>query len=266
MTNAWMAEADGPGPTVETKLARKSNLDQWICWWSIPIFYNMFGLIFFYLAKLMPPPSPGLTQDGIITFIQSNHRNLQIAVVLLALTLGLSALSFGPIVVQMKRMRGVSPVLAYAYLAVLSVAALPGCLFCGLMFALAAFRPDRDPQIVALLYDMGLLSFVGSLGCFCTQYLVFAVAIFLDKRGIFPKWLGYMSIWGFVTELVAAPIWIFRSGPYAWDGLISFYLGTVIFVVWEICLVVCLFKAIKRQSLEEVGPASMGLRAATVNG
>ena len=65
---------------------------------------------------------------------------------------------------------GVSPVLAYAYLAALAVAALPGCLFCGLMFSLAAFRPDRDPQIIALLYDMGLLSFVGSLGCFVTQY------------------------------------------------------------------------------------------------
>jgi hypothetical protein len=61
-----------------------------------------------------------------------------------------------------------------------------------------------------------------------------------------------MSLWGIVTELVAIPIWIFRSGPYAWDGLISFYLGTVIFVVWEICLIICLYKAIKRQPLREL--------------
>ena len=98
---------------------------------------------------------------------------------------------------------------------------------------------------------MGLLSFVGSLGCFVVQYLVFAIAIVLDKRAIFPKWLGYMSIWGLVTELVAVPIWIFRGGPYAWNGAISFWLGTVIFVVWETCLVASMYKAIKRQPLEE---------------
>lgn len=225
--------------------------DQWICWWSLPIFYHLFGFIFVYLGKLMPPPAPGLTQEQIVDFVQRNSSKMQVAWVLLSLSLGLASLSSGLIVVQMKRMT-VSPALAYTYMAALAVAALPGCLFCGIMFALAAFRPDRSPRIIALLYDMGLLSFVGSLGCFVVQYIVFAIAIFLDKRGIFPKWLAYMSIWGAVTELVAVPIWIFRSGPYAWNGLISFYLGTIIFVAWELCLIVCLFKALKRQPIEEL--------------
>jgi hypothetical protein len=229
----------------------RAKLDQWICWWSIPIFYNLFGLIFVYFTKIMPPPSPGLTQDEIVAFIRTNAGNLQIGFVLLALTLGLASLSSGIIVVQMRRMSS-GRVLAYAYLAALAVAALPGCLFCGFMFVLAAFRPDRDPRILVLLYDMGLLSFIGSLGCFVIQYLVFAIAIVLDKRAIFPKWLGYMSIWGLVTELVAAPSWIFRGGPYAWNGAISFWLGTAIFVVWETCLVVSLYKAIQRQPIDEI--------------
>ena len=230
---------------------RRANLDQWICWWSIPVFYNLFGLIFVYFTKIMPPPSPGFTQDEIVAFIQRNAANMQIGFVLLALTLGLASLSSGIIVVQMRRMSS-ARVLAYAYLATLAVAALPGCLFCGFMFVLAALRPDRDPRILVLLYDMGMLSFVGSLGCFVIQYLVFAIAIVLDEREIFPKWLGYMSIWSLVTELVAAPIWIFRRGPYAWNGAISFWLGTAIFVVWEICLIVCLYKALKNQPLDEV--------------
>ena len=45
---------------------------------------------------------------------------------------------------------------------------------------------------------------------------------------------------------------MFRSGPYAWNGLISFWLGTLIFVVWEFFLVVCLYKAIQRQPLAEL--------------
>ena len=238
-------------PALHGRPERKANLDQWICWWSIPVFYNLFGLIFVYFTKVMPPPSPGFTQDEIVAFIQGNATKLQIGFVMLALTLGLASLSSGLIMVQMRRM-SCARVFAYAYMAVLSVAALPGCLFCGFMLVLAAFRPDRDPHILVLLYDMALLSFVGSLGCFVIQYLVFAIAILLDQRGIFPKWLAYMSIWGLVTELVAAPAWIFRGGPYAWNGAISFWLGTIIFVVWEFCLVVLLYKAIKNQPADEV--------------
>lgn len=237
-------------PTTDERLLRP-KLDQWICWWSIPIFYALFGLIFVYFTKIMPPPSPGLSQDEIVAFIRTNSRGLQVGFVLLALTLGLASLSSGLIVVQMLRMSS-ARVLAYAYLAVLAVAALPGCLFCGFMFVLAALRPDRDPRILVLLYDMGLLSFIGSLGCFVIQYLVFAIAIVLDQRAILPKWLGYMSIWGLVTELVAVPTWIFRSGPYAWNGAISFWLGTAVFVVWEFCLVASLYQAVKRQPLEEI--------------
>ena len=35
---------------------RESKVDQWICWWSIVIFYNLFGLIFVALTRVMPPP------------------------------------------------------------------------------------------------------------------------------------------------------------------------------------------------------------------
>jgi len=100
------------------------------------------------------------------------------------------------------------------------------------------------------------LSFVGSLGVFVMQYLMFGIAVFLDKREIFPKWFGYMSIWALVTELVAAPIWIFRTGPFAWDGLLAFYQGTIIFVAWQTCQTVLLAKAIKRQQLEEAVAAA----------
>jgi hypothetical protein len=253
VSNSLPAHVSAQQGEVLTPAVKTRQQDQWVCWWSLPIFYNLFGLIFVYLGKLMPPPKPGLTTAEIVAFIQTNAARMQVAWVLLTLSLGFASLSSGLIVVQMKRMT-ISPVLPYAYLTSLAVAALPGCLLCTTLFSLAAFRPERDPEIVALLYDMGLLSFVGSLGCFATQYSIFAVAIFLDKRRIFPKWLGYMSIWGAVTELVAAPIWVFRDGPYAWDGLISFYLGTIIFVVWEFFLVRALYQAIKQQQREAPSP------------
>ena len=89
--------------------------------------------------------------------------------------------------------------------------------------------PTAIRSCLALLYDLGLLSYVGSLGCFSTAYFAFAIAILYDKNQIFPKWLAYVSIWQIVTEIMAVPVFISKAGPFAWNGSISFWKGTVIF-------------------------------------
>jgi len=250
MIESILAAGAPPSVAVETRLAVSRKLDQWVCYWSIPLFYTLFGLIFVLLGGIMPPQSPTASVEDVVAYMQS--PGLPMGMALLALTLGLASLASGVIVVQMKRMEGVSPALPYAYLTALAVAGVPGCLFPGFVFALGGFRPEYDAQIQVMLYDLGFLSFVGSLGCFVVQYLVFAIAIFLDRRMIFPRWLGYLTIWALVTELVAVPIWITRTGPFAWDGLLSFWLGTAIFVGWEFCMCVCLYRAIKSQPLDEL--------------
>ena len=121
-------------------------------------------------------------------------------------------------------------------------------------FLAAAFRPDRPPQIAVLLYDWCLLSYVGSLGCFVASQSVLAIAIFQDRNGILPKWIAYMSIWMIVTELLAAPVFIFKSVPVAWNGSISFYVGTAVFVVWEACFISILYSAVRNQPSDEKIP------------
>lgn len=238
------------GATVDRLHTHKPKLDQWVCFGSIPLFYLLFGVIFVLLGGIMPPQSPTASVSEISKYL---HRpGLAPGIALLDLTLGLASLASGVIVVQMKRMEGIGPALPYAYLAALAVAGVPGCLFPGFMFALGAFRPEYDPRILVMLYDLGFLCFVGSLGVFFVQYLVFAIAIFLDRRTIFPRWLGYLTIWALVTELVAIPTWITRTGPFAWDGLLTFWLGTFIFVGWELLMCVCLYRAIKDQPLDEL--------------
>lgn len=229
---------------------RNKKLDQWICFWTIPFFFSLFGLIFALFGRIMPPQSPLDSEADIIAFMQS--PNLLLAATILVLSQGLASVVTANTVTQMKRMEGVGPALRYAYLGALAVGGIPGCLFPMLCFALGAFRPDTDPQILLLLYDMGFLAFVGSLGCFCTQYMVFAIAVFLDKRCIFPRWLGYFTLWEFATELVAAGAWISKSGPFAWDGLLAFYQGTALWIPWQFCLSVCIYKAIKSQPEHEL--------------
>lgn len=238
-------------PPVPGRSGARGKLDLWVCWWSIPVFYTAFAVIFVPLTRVMPPPRPGLSVDQINAFFHAHATTIKIGFCLLMVVIGFGSLANGLVAVQMKRM-SVNPVFAYGYIASLAVGALPGCLLVAISFLAAVFRPGRDPHVVALLYDVGLLSYVGSLGCFATNYLVFAVAIFMDRNRIFPKWLGYMLVWQIVTELLAAPVFIFRKGAFAWNGAISFYEGTVIFGVFLTCLIVLLRRAVQEQPVGEL--------------
>jgi hypothetical protein len=229
---------------------RRPKIDQWICWWTIPVFYNIFGLIFVVLTRVMPPPRPDVRPDQIVAFFAEHSLSIRVGFGLLMIFIGFTGFANGLIAFQIKRM-SVAPVFAYSYIASLAVGAVPGCLFAAFAFIAAAYRPDRDPGLTALLYDLGLLSFVGSLGCFATQNMVLALAIFLDRNDVLPKWLAYMSIWMIVTELLAGPVFVFKSGPLAWNGSISFYVGTVVFVVWEISIIYLLYQTIKKQAPNE---------------
>jgi hypothetical protein len=227
--------------------------DLWACWWVFPPFYTLFGIIFVPLTRVMPPPSPAKATAQVAVFFHAHALTIQAGFAILMLAIGGGSVVNGLVAYQMRRMT-TGPVFCYAYIATLAVGAIPGCLFCGFSFLAAAFRPDRDPHLIALCYDMGLLTFVGSLGCFATQYLIFAIAILLDRNKVFPRWLAYVSIWQVVTELLAAPVFIFKGGPFAWNGAISFWEGTALFGVYITCLIITVRTAIAGQRPGEVMP------------
>ena len=93
-------------------------------------------------------------------------------------------------------------------------------------------RPDRDPELIRWLYDFAFLSFDGTMGVFLIGSLVWMVAILLDKNRVFPKWFGYLNLCNALTEVVVAPAWIFKSGAFAWNGAIAWWIDMGVFVVY----------------------------------
>jgi hypothetical protein len=223
---------------------RHRKLDQWICFWSVPIFYNLFGLVFVPLSSMIPPRSPSNSAEQIVQFMQS--QNLLIACVILILSLGLAPVSNAVYLDQMRRM-SVSPAFRVAMMGAAIVGAVVGMLFPLFCFGVGAFRSDYSHDVLVMLYDFGYLAFIGSLGCFCVMWGVFGLAILLDKNNILPKWLGYYTVWQFMSELMAAPVWIAESGPFAWNGLMTFWFAMLVYVPWQFIVYVCIYKAIKNQ-------------------
>lgn len=254
MSGSVASRAEEPAPAPARRGWRaKPKVDQWVVWWSIPIFYGLQGLIYVPLTWLMPPRRPDITADQVAVFFQDNATGIKIGFGLLMVVSGFVGTANGLIAYQIRRMT-VSPAYSYAFIIALAVGATPGFLVGGFAFLAAVFRPDRDPQTLMLLYDMAYLSYIGSLGCFAAAWWVLAIAILLDKNRTYPKWFGYATVWQIVTEFIAALVFTFRAGPFAWNGLVSFYINTAVYVFWQVCQFYVLYKAVKRRPIGERTP------------
>ena len=235
----------GAAPTTP----KAGKRDVWIVFFIVPAFYTAFGIIFFALTRTMPPPRPDITTAQMVDFFENHSTTIRIGFGLLILIVGGAGIANGLVMYHMKRM-STGSVLAYSYMGGMAVGALPGCLLVAICFLTATFRPGRDPELMAFLYDLGLLSYVGSLGCFSVAYFAFAIAILYDRNEIFPKWLAYISVWQIVTEILAVPVFVSRAGAFAWNGSISFWMGTVVFGIWLSCVIMFLKKATELEPVD----------------
>lgn len=248
-----VAPRPAPSPAVmysEKRARLGSKVDLWLTWYSIPIFYAVQGIIYVPLTWIMPPRRPDITPDQVAAFFENNSLGIKIGFGSLMVIAGFVGMSNGLIAYQIRRMT-VSPALSYAFIGSLAVGATPGFLLGAFAFLAAVFRPGRDPETLMLLYDLAYLSYIGSLGCFAAAWFVLAVAIFFDKNEIYPKWFAWATVWQIVTEFVVLPAFIFHSGPLAWNGALSFYVNTVVYVFWQVCQFVVLFYAVRRQNINE---------------
>lgn len=225
---------------------RANKRELYTVFWIFPAFFGLFGIMFVLLARVIPPPRPDITTDQKVQWFAAHAATIQIGFAAVCVIFGGAAIANGYVAYQMKRMSSGSA-FAYAYMGAMAVGTLPGLLLVAVCFLTATFRPGREPRITGLLYDLGMLSFNGSLGCFATGYLAFALAILYDKNEIFPKWLAYASIWQIVTEVVATQMWVSSAGPYAWNGSIAFWVAVIIFGFWLNCQGFMLKMATDRQ-------------------
>lgn len=228
------AVAAEPG-TAATARAKRPGLDVWITYVAFAAFYAALSIGVVFFGRATPPPRPDVTDLEVAQWFDQHRWGIQSGFAVLLVLAGGAAVSNGIIGYFMKRMSSGS-LLAYAFIATMGVGAIPGFTLLLVCWLTATFRPDRDPATLHLLYDLGMLSYNGSLGCFTAAYAVLAIAILYDRNGVFPKWFAYISVWQIVTEVLATQMWVFHSGAFAWNGMITFYVAVAVFGLWVACL------------------------------
>ncbi len=234
-------------------LPKTANIKtQLISLWTAPVFGVVFVIAFLAFPGFFPPMSPEMTADQVAAFYRDNAALIRFSMITYNLCGIMLVPFFMVVVIQMKRMATQSHVFAYCYLtAVVSGATIFA--LADIFYLVAAFRPDRAPELVMLLNDMAWILFIAPVGMIVAQNLLLGLAIYFDNgpNPVFPRWVGHYAI---ATALAIAPATlaaVFKTGPLAWDGAVSFWLRNGAYAVFVIVMFVVLRSVLHRQAVEE---------------
>jgi hypothetical protein len=234
-------------------LPKTANIKtQLISLWTAPVFGVILLIAFLAFPGFFPPMSPDMTADQVAKFYADNAAMVRFSMITFNLCGIMLVPMFMVIVVQMKRMATQSHVFAYCFL----TAAVSGATLFALadiFYLVAAFRPDRNPELVQLLNDMAWMIFIAPVGMVVAQLLLLALGIYFDNgpNPVFPRWVGHYAVATALAMAPAAGAAVFRTGALAWDGVVSFWLRNGAFALFVLVMFFVLRAALHRQAIEE---------------
>ena len=220
------------------------------CTWSGVVGVTLFFLGL-WLPGFIPIPSPLLTPDQVVAMYQENLMAIRASMVLMLISGMFLPPIFAVVSIQLRRIEGATPVLCYTQLCAGAVN-IVFFIFTGILFLLTAFRPDRPAEITYMLNDFSWFLAIMIWPPMFTQLIAIAVAILNDKGAepVFPRWLAFANIWMALLFVPGSLIPFFKTGPFAWNGLLGFWVPATAFGIWFVVMVPMLLKAIKRQAVE----------------
>lgn len=208
---------------------------------------GVFAALFYFgglaVAGFLPPHAAFLEAEQISAFYVDN--NLQIKAGMAMAMFGVSFLLplIGAVSASMAKAEKSLHFFSNTQLAcgVISVVGFIVPLF---IWMTAAFRIDRDPELILLLNDLGWLTVLTPYGPFSVQIASVAICGLLDRRDVplLPRWICFMGLWAALGGIAGALIPFFTQGVFAWHNLFGFYVPMVCINAWFLVLLVHLWK------------------------
>jgi hypothetical protein len=210
-----------------------------------------FLVMFWFIAGVIPPMDPNASAQEIAKIYTEHGLRIRIGLSLMILSAFLFAPFFAVLSRQVRRIEGYWGAMSLTQI-MLSVTFPFGFALCALFSVAAAYRPDRNPDVTQALNDMFWFIFVGLVGPLITQVVILALAVFIDKRvkPSFPRWFAYFNIWYAILGVPGCAIYLFKTGPLAWNGMFAFWIPLTVFTIWIIVTSVMLVKAVDIEAAE----------------
>ena len=207
---------------------------------------------FWPLAHFFTPHAPTWTAGQVATFYQTNNTLIICGLILLGFGACLYLPWCAAISTQLRRIEGEHSVLAWSQLGLGSI--FVWVFFLPVMIWIwIAYRPfDTPPELMWRMNDLAWLCFINPVCMIFFQGLAIGFAILSDTRAqpIFPRWAGFLNIWIVIVYLPGSLVPLFKTGPFAWNGILAWWIPLTLFVIWMVSMTWLLLRAIRRQELE----------------
>lgn len=219
--------------------------------WCGPAFLLTFILFWGVIGHNLPNPSPALSAADLATRYVTNLSEIRfgfiVSLIIVVLYMPWSAV----LATQMARIEGRFPVMAYLQLlgGGLTVMVVS---FSAFFWVAAAFRPERDPVLIQLLTDLGWLCIDLQYACTTLQMVAAALVGMADKSTtpLFPRWACWLTLWCGFSFLPASLTGVLKTGPFAWNGLLSYYIPYFCWLCWFTVASVFMIKEVNRRMRE----------------
>lgn len=234
-----------------------------LCAWSgvITLIFMFIGMI---AADWLPVPPPDMTAEQVAAMYRERLAGIRFFSIMNMTAAGWSMMWIAAISSQLRRAeshRG----RVWTYLQ-LTAGCCSSFLFLvqGLTWTVAAFRPDRDPEITQAFHDMAFVWFLMPFVFATVGSFAICCCILEDSaaRPAYPRWVGRANLWSSVAFPPAMCLTYVKTGPFAWSGLFPFWIPLVDYCIWSVVMSLMTARAIRRQ-FDELGAPPDGVRAGT---
>ena len=221
--------------------------------WTLPAALVLWIAAFFLFPGFNPPMSPTMPAAQVAAFYRDPAHLPEIRYSMIVFNwFGVCLVPvLALIVLQIRRMAHRTPIFSYAMLG--CVAGGPTLfLVANVCWLLAAFRPERSPELTQLLNDLAWITFTILVPFLIGQSVILALAIYFDDqpRPVFSRWVARFNLLVAAALVPAAFVGVSLTGPLAWDGFLSFWVKNVAIAVWIVVMAVVLRQAIYRERAE----------------
>lgn len=216
--------------------------------WCGPAFLITFVVFWGVLGQNLPNPSPDLSATALHARYGDNLASIRLGFIVSLITVVLYLPWTALLSTQMARVEGRFPVMAYLQLlgGGLTVMVVS---FSAFFWVAAAFRPDQAPETTQMLTDLGWLCIDLQYACTTLQMVAAALVGLADKREVplFPRWVCFLTIWCGLSFLPASLTGVVKTGPFAWDGMLSYYIPYACWLGWYAIASTYMLKEVHRR-------------------
>lgn len=202
--------------------------------WCAPIFTVLTVVGFLGLSHFYDPAAAHLKPADLSAFYADRQLGVEIGMSLFCVATAFLALFSVQLSLSLLRIKGSSLLMsigqALGGFGVVMLIFISCCLWIG-----AAYRAGgANPDVTVALNDAAWFGFLVGWVMLSLQMATTAAITLLDRSAtpLVPRWASWASAVGAVVLITANGCAVTKTGPFAWDGVLGYYLPMVIWGTW----------------------------------